>query len=426
MRENESPVVIEFSIFRKRVFLLIFEGLISIPLLLYIAGSSLSLWEMSESIGLHLMGFWILGFLLMVFLWPFLSQSFWISSLKAFLFAILGAFLMTGLLGVTGDERFFISSHIAWKLRGMYAFLFLIPFLFKPPNAQQRKLAVVPLGIAEKLLSWNSHIEWEVLNDPTGSLPKVEALVVDFHYPLPQEWLSFVAQQSLKGTPIYHAVSMYEQFTGRVPLDYVKEEVFLPIATRNRPYRVVKRVADIIITLAIAPVLLILLICTGLVVLIDAGRPILFIQERVGERERLFKMVKFRTMRNDSSRPSFTQNNDTRITRTGKFLRKFRLDEIPQFWNVLKGEMSIVGPRPEQKPFVEEFKREIPFYSYRHLVPPGISGWAQVQHGYAASVEDTRTKLEYDLFYIKNQGMFLDLYVLFLTIRTILTGFGAR
>ena len=138
MRENESPVVIEFSIFRKRVFLLIFEGLISIPLLLYIAGSSLSLWEMSESIGLHLMGFWIQGFLLMVFLWPFLSQSFWISSLKAFLFAILGAFLMTGLLGVTGDERSFISSHIAGKLIGMYAIVYPYSFTFKSPMPSNR------------------------------------------------------------------------------------------------------------------------------------------------------------------------------------------------------------------------------------------------------------------------------------------------
>jgi len=124
--------------------------------------------------------------------------------------------------------------------------------------------------------------------------------------------------------------------------------------------------------------------------------------------------------------PKFAATDDPRITRIGRIMRRFRLDEIPQLWNVLKGEMSLIGPRPEQVTFARQFERELPFYSWRHLVKPGITGWAQVQHGYAAGVEDTRRKLEYDLYYVKHFSFWLDVSILMRTIGTVLTGNGAR
>src|SRR5690606_8449600 len=143
---------------------------------------------------------------------------------------------------------------------------------------------------------------------------------------------------------------------------------------------------------------------------------------------RPFRMVKFRTMRLDAEAggAAFAANGDARITKTGRFLRKFRLDELPQFWNVLRGQMSIIGPRPEQVAFARDFEGEIPLYGLRHSVPPGITGWAQVTQGYAASADETLEKLRYDIYYIKHLSLVTDVKVLLRTAATVLTGFGAR
>jgi len=128
----------------------------------------------------------------------------------------------------------------------------------------------------------------------------------------------------------------------------------------------------------------------------------------------------------EKSGAQFAQANDMRVTRVGKFIRKTRIDELPQFFNILKGDMSLIGPRPEQRTFVEQFEKEIPFYAYRHVVRPGITGWAQVTQGYAADADETRIKLEHDFYYIKNFSLWLDILIVLKTIRTMLTGFGAR
>src|SRR5690606_3939710 len=145
-------------------------------------------------------------------------------------------------------------------------------------------------------------------------------------------------------------------------------------------------------------------------------------------RRKPFKMVKFRSMRVDAERsgPQFASIDDSRVTRVGRFMRKYRLDEIPQLWNVLRGEMSLIGPRPEQLAFARRFENEVPFYSWRHLVKPGVTGWAQIQDGYAAGLEDTRRKLEYDLYYVKHLSFWLDLSIVVRTIHTLITGNGAR
>ena len=166
----------------------------------------------------------------------------------------------------------------------------------------------------------------------------------------------------------------------------------------------------------------------ALAVLLDGGRPVLFWQERVGKDGKPFRMVKFRSMRRDSEAAgaAFAAHGDLRVTRIGAFLRRYRLDELPQFYNVLRGEMSIIGPRPEQEAFVRAFAHDIPLYSIRHHVRPGITGWAQVRQGYAAGSEEAKEKLRCDFYYIKNFSLALDARIVWETVLTVLSGFGAR
>jgi lipopolysaccharide/colanic/teichoic acid biosynthesis glycosyltransferase len=166
-----------------------------------------------------------------------------------------------------------------------------------------------------------------------------------------------------------------------------------------------------------------------LAIRLDSKGPILYTQTRVGKGGRLFKVIKFRTMREDAeaeSGPRWADDKDPRVTRVGKFLRSSRLDEIPQLWCVLKGEMAFVGPRPERPEFIEGLSKEIPYYGVRHMVRPGVTGWAQVKYKYGNTVDDAREKLQYDLFYIKNASIGLDLLIMFQTIKTVLLGRGAQ
>jgi len=177
-----------------------------------------------------------------------------------------------------------------------------------------------------------------------------------------------------------------------------------------------------------------LLICLPFIPLImlavklSSPGPIFYRQTRVGLNNHLYSVIKFRTMRQDAEMNGavWAAENDPRITRLGKFMRKTRLDEIPQLWNVLRGEMAFVGPRPERPEFVEWLSREIPLYELRHMIRPGITGWAQVRYRYGASLEDTKNKLEYDLYYVKHQSIGLDLLIMFETVKTIILRRGAQ
>jgi lipopolysaccharide/colanic/teichoic acid biosynthesis glycosyltransferase len=165
-----------------------------------------------------------------------------------------------------------------------------------------------------------------------------------------------------------------------------------------------------------------------LVIMFDSPGPVFYRQRRVGKGGRIFHVVKFRTMRQDAEAggPQWAGANDPRITRVGWFLRSSRLDEIPQLWCVLKGDMAFVGPRPERPEFVESLTKEIPFYGVRHMVRPGLTGWAQIKYKYGSTVADAREKLQYDLFYIKNASIGLDLLIMFQTIKTVLLRRGAQ
>jgi lipopolysaccharide/colanic/teichoic acid biosynthesis glycosyltransferase len=170
------------------------------------------------------------------------------------------------------------------------------------------------------------------------------------------------------------------------------------------------------------------MILTAIVIAIESGFPVLYCQERVGENGRTFTLCKFRSMRKDAEkggRPIWAKDGDDRVTRVGRFIRKTRLDELPQLWNVMKGDMSFVGPRPERPFFVAELAKEIPFYLQRHAVKPGLTGWAQVKYRYGSSIEDATEKLRYDLYYIKHLSIFFDLTIVFDTVKVVLFRKGA-
>ena len=190
----------------------------------------------------------------------------------------------------------------------------------------------------------------------------------------------------------------------------------------------IKRIFDLFITCLTLPITLPIGIITAILIKLDSRGPIFFVQERVGRHGQIFNMYKFRSMTVDAEKNGnkFAQRNDQRITRIGSFIRKYRIDEIPNFLNVLKGEMSVIGPRPEQVSFVEFFDSEIDRYNYRHSVKPGITGLAQVNQGYAACTRSTQMKLNYDLFYIRHYSFRVDMAIIFKTMITILTGFGSR
>jgi lipopolysaccharide/colanic/teichoic acid biosynthesis glycosyltransferase len=320
--------------------------------------------------------------------------------------------------------RFYYSRSFLLTSYGVTLAFLLLAFEFRA-KSQTLRLAVVPGGMAKDLLNLRG-VDWVFLQNP--ELPRrVDGLVVDWHEKLSGEWVRLLSNCSLRRLPVYHAAVVFEAATGKVSLAHLSaglmDEFFL-----SPLYAAFKRFTDVTVVLVSAPLVLPLAMLLALAIRFDSSGPALFWQERVGQGGRSFRMVKFRSMRLDSEGDSacFAECGDRRITSFGRFIRTSRLDELPQFWNVLKGEMSLIGPRPEQVPFARRFENEIAFYGYRHLVKPGITGWAQVNRGYTAGTAETRDKLELDLYYIKYFSLWLDALVLFKTVRTILTGEGAR
>jgi len=287
--------------------------------------------------------------------------------------------------------------------------------------------ALVPFGRAKVLLK-QVNVRVKALQKPSLEGQRVDAVVADFRADnMPAEWERFLARCTLDRVPVYHYKQLVETLSGRVQIDHLSENEFgalLPSAA----YECVKRLMDITLVVISAPLWLPVMLITGVLIKLESSGPMFFVQERVGQGNRPFNVYQLRSMCKDSEKngAQFAAANDMRITRVGKVIRKTRIDEIPQFINVLKGDMSLIGPRPEQRVFVEQFEEEIPFYAYRHVVKPGITGWAQVVHGYAADADDTRVKIEHDFYYIKHFSLWLDILIIFKTIRTMLTGFGAR
>jgi sugar transferase (PEP-CTERM system associated) len=235
----------------------------------------------------------------------------------------------------------------------------------------------------------------------------------------------------MAGVLVEEREAMYERLTGKIAVESMRPSylIFGSGFERSPLTLALKRVLDILA--ATVGLVLSLPIClvTALLIVLTSRGPVFFCQERVGEDGRVFKLVKFRTMHRDAEKesgPVWAQHNDVRVTAIGRFLRLTRIDEIPQFVNILAGKMSFVGPRPERPHFVAQLQQQIPFYPLRHTVKPGLTGWAQVRHQYGASVEDAMEKLRYDLYYIKNVSLLFDLNIILRTAGVILFGKGGR
>ena len=233
------------------------------------------------------------------------------------------------------------------------------------------------------------------------------------------------------GIEVIEGSSFYEMLTGKVLVTKIKPSwlIFSDGFRKSKFTTCIKRIEDIIISLTMLILLSPLLLVVSILIKLDSKGPVIFSQDRVGQNKKESMVHKFRSMVVDAEKltgPVWAQENDNRITRVGKVIRKFRIDELPQLWDVLLGNMSMVGPRPERKHFTDDLEEKIPFYSERFIVKPGITGWAQVSYNYGATIDDAIEKLNFDLFYIKNLSITMDLVIILRTIKTVLFGKGAR
>jgi lipopolysaccharide/colanic/teichoic acid biosynthesis glycosyltransferase len=272
--------------------------------------------------------------------------------------------------------------------------------------------------LADQLLE-SDHVDLYEVIDPSSEaeralLPSGTTLAVDMRAVLSDRVAQFVSSCDIAGYPVRPMASVYEEHTGRIPLVHLAEgwEITTPLI-RTSVFLPGKRLFDILAVTLTAPIWLPVLVVAGLFVRFTSSGPIVFTQRRIGLNGQPFTLYKFRTMRvgSEEAGPRMAAAKDDRIVRGGTFLRRSRLDELPQLFNVLKGDMSLVGPRAEQIPFVRQFRKRIPFYDQRHLVRPGMTGWAQVNFGYAESAADTIEKLSFDLYYVKHMSPILDLQI---------------
>lgn len=263
------------------------------------------------------------------------------------------------------------------------------------------------------------------IRDPEIDLRSYDVLLTTSVIDLSPEWVRVLSNAMIAGKPVRHVAEHMEEEQGIVSIDHFDLDHLPPTGLTS--YRTSKRLMDIAIALAVLPLALPILAAGALAVLVGMGQPVFFVQPRTGQGGRVFSIYKLRTMQAAvENLGTATVKGDLRITSVGKVLRRFRVDELPQLLNVLKGDMSIIGPRPEWTLLSEKYSRDLPVYVYRHLVRPGITGWAQVRGGYASDLAETRTKVGYDLYYIKNLSFSLDVQILVRTVWTLLAGGGAR
>lgn len=327
------------------------------------------------------------------------------------------------LLGRIDYARFILLSGFI----GGIIWFFFIHLRFQ--SRRTLKMGLIPLGAVAAVRALPG-IQWREMADPDADFTGLQAIVVDLRYDMPGAWDRRLADFALAGVPVYHCKHLAESMTGRIELEHLSENSFGTLSPTST-YMTFKHGADWLIAALVLPVMLPVLLLIGLAIRLDSPGPALFRQVRVGARGKPFKVYKFRTMTSahsgeDERTSAITQTGDKRITRMGAFLRRSRIDELPQMLNVLRREMSLIGPRPEAQVLSKWYEAEIPFYRYRHIVRPGITGWAQVNQGHVADVHEVTTKLQYDFFYIKNFSPWLDLLIVVQTVRAMLTGHGAK
>lgn len=296
-------------------------------------------------------------------------------------------------------------------------------------NRQPIRLGVIP-SPSTSCLPQVRRVEWLPIPSHDSNLPALNGVVVDLQASHSDEWSNRIAAFALEGVPVYHFKDAIENLLGHVEIEKLSENT-LGALNPNDVYLSIKsfldRIGAILILVLTSPLLLMIAIAIKL----DSPGPILFRQPRMGFRKRPFTVLKFRTMHHrtdpvDQRAYAITHDNDPRITAIGRYLRKYRLDELPQLFNILRGEMSLIGPRPEALSLAEWYEKEIPFYHYRHIIKPGITGWAQVNQGHVSGVGDVTRKLHLDFYYVKHFSFWLDIYITLKTLRVMFKGHGAK
>lgn len=268
------------------------------------------------------------------------------------------------------------------------------------------------------------------VNVPLRTLERNAVIVADFRHEHSPAWQEYLLNASLAGIPVYHSKQLQESLLGQVEIEHLSENTFGAVRP-DELYTRLKRGGDVALSIGLAPLLAVVFLLVALAIKLDSPGPVFFVQRRRGHRGEIFKLYKFRSMQDSRGRaPSVdsekTRDNDPRVTRVGRFLRRYRIDELPQVLNVLRGEMSWIGPRPEACELSAWYQSSIAFYGYRHLVRPGITGWAQVHQGHVHGIDDVKEKLQYDFYYIKNFSWWLDALIVLRTVRTLVFGNGAR
>lgn len=340
-------------------------------------------------------------------------------------FAASFGFMVAGFLMLRLDySRFHIAASFVLCLTWYYLVYFQL--------RRQRRLrfGVVPFGKVDQLILIEE-VDWVELHDEKVAPAYLDGIVADLRADIPEVWERFLSDCALEGMLVVHAKQLEESLTGRVELEHLSENN-LGSLIPGILYGKIKRSFDLVFAFVGAPFLVPILALACIAIRLESPGPAIFRQERMGFRGRPFTMYKLRTMRNSATNgeedrnEAITLDNDSRVTRCGRFLRRYRIDELPQLINILLGEMSWIGPRPEALALSAWYESELPFYRYRHIVRPGITGWAQVRLGHVAEVNQVMEKLHYDFYYIRNFSVWLDILIVASTIRTVIGGFGAK
>lgn len=315
------------------------------------------------------------------------------------------------------------------------SFLFVSTFFFVLTFVSarvRRPIFGLVAGGRTNLLTQISYVDWIRFNTPEDAQRAPEIpLVADFnHAGLTAEWERFLADEAIAGRRVFNAKQLKESLEGQVAIDHLAENSFGHLAP-DSIYAPAKFYVDFFLAAAALVLLAPLLLIIAALIRLTSPGPALFRQPRMGHRGKAFTVYKFRSMRLETGASSdlsrdMTRSEDDRITMIGKIIRRTRLDELPQILNILRGEMSWIGPRPETLALSGWYESQLPFYRYRHIVRPGITGWAQIKQGHVTDVDAVREKLEYDFFYVRNFSIWLDLLIVIQTVRVMLTGHGAK
>jgi lipopolysaccharide/colanic/teichoic acid biosynthesis glycosyltransferase len=413
-----------FSRMRVQILIVLTVQMVGIffPLLIVPSGM-LFPWDSSIGPRIYVTVIWcsaaaVAGFVLMrqLTIYPGRHSVSYILPCLVFSYSVM-AFIM--FLLRTDYSRYVISASFITVLMWLHIEYQLREDHFRP------LLAIVPNGNRRNVMSIET-ARWILLTNPSIKLRGVEGVVADLSADMGRPWERFIAKCVLAGIPVHDIKSIMETLTGRVDIERLSENSFGSVLPSNIYLRM-QRAIDLLLACVMLPVFLLIIAIAALFIKLETKGSVFFTQPRIGFRARVFSIYKLRSMRTDiATGTAFTEENDPRITRVGRLIRKYRIDELPQIFNIIKGEMSWIGPRPESLQLADWYASEIPFYIYRHAVRPGISGWAQVMQGNVAKVDAATIKLQFDFYYIKHFSPWLDLLIVLKTVQTILSGFGSR